>query len=218
MSASPSSSNVLFCAIGAVAMITVAAQVLTAWKLHGAESQKDIEISHLKAELAKQTELRKVERTSRISAQQKERENIIKEQYNDGFNYPPIGYIESPFPERRGTPRQPILVPAAKGRIRFNKQLIQYEHYEELKLFSHVWVIFIFHDNTNTEKLKKIAKIKPPRLGAKVGCLSTRSPHRPNNIGLSVCEVVAVSRDFIEIAGVDMVDGTPILDGELERV
>ena len=46
-----------------------------------------------------------------------------------------------------------------------------------------------------------------------MGCLSTRSPHRPNNLGLSVCEVISVSKDFIDIACVDMVDGTPILDG-----
>lgn len=46
-----------------------------------------------------------------------------------------------------------------------------------------------------------------------MGCLSTRSPHRPNNLGLSVCEVISVGKDFIDIACVDMVDGTPILDG-----
>ena len=171
-------------------------------------------IDTLKEDLEKQTKLRSIERTGRISTQQKDRELLIKEQYKDGFNYPPIGYIESPFPDRRGTPRQPILVPAAKGRIRFNKQLIQFEHYEELKLFSHVWVIFIFHNNTNGEKASKISKIKPPRLhGAKVGTLSTRSPHRPNNIGLSVCEIVGVTKDYIDIACVDMVDGTPVLDG-----
>mmetsp|Transcript_6229 Transcript_6229/g.8697 ORF Transcript_6229/g.8697 Transcript_6229/m.8697 type:complete len:209 (-) Transcript_6229:1766-2392(-) len=57
------------------------------------------------------------------------------------------------------------------------------------------------------------SKIKPPRLhGCKVGCLSTRSPHRPNNIGLSVCEVVTVGKDYIDISCVDMVDGTPVLD------
>lgn len=57
------------------------------------------------------------------------------------------------------------------------------------------------------------AKVKPPRCSFKVGCLSTRSPHRPNAIGLSVVQVLKVGTDFIEISCVDMIDGTPVLDG-----
>jgi tRNA-Thr(GGU) m(6)t(6)A37 methyltransferase TsaA len=138
-----------------------------------------------------------------------------------GYVYLPIGVVQSPFPQRRGTPRQPTLVTAARGRIKFDKRVIQAEHFQELKEFSHIWVLFVFHDNTNDkssgakdEFVKGIpAKIRPPRLhGARVGCLSTRSPHRPNNIGLSVCEVLNVGQDYIEIGGLDMVDGTPVLD------
>lgn len=70
----------------------------------------------------------------------------------------------------------------------------------------------MFHNNTNNDSSSVLAKIKPPRLGRKVGCLSTRSPHRPNNIGLSVCKVVKVGTGFIEISGIDMVDQTPVLD------
>lgn len=174
------------------------------------------EVSALEEQVKKQTDLRAVERSGRIALQRQERENVLKEQQKEGYNYVPIGRVETPFPDRRGTPRQPILVPAAVGRIRFDKHLIQFEHYEELKLFSHVWIVFVFHNNTNTEKLSKVSKIKPPRLhGAKVGCLSTRSPHRPNNIGLSVCEIVSVTKDYIDISGVDLVDGTPILDGKI---
>ena len=51
-------------------------------------------------------------------------------------------------------------------------------------------------------------------LGQKVGVLSTRSPHRPNNIGLSVCEIVHVCEDYIEVKGIDFVHGTPILDSK----
>lgn len=86
---------------------------------------------------------------------------------------------QSPFLDRRGTPRQPQLVPAAKGRIRFDRRVIQQEHFEELNQFSHIWVIFVFHCNTNTDKqsinesqkvnnskmMKTVpSKIKPPRL------------------------------------------------------
>jgi tRNA-Thr(GGU) m(6)t(6)A37 methyltransferase TsaA len=167
-------------------------------------------------ELDKQIKLRANERTGRISAQQANREATNKLSEENGYHYHPIGHIESPFPDRRGTPRQPVLVPAARGKIRFDKKVIQNEHFKELSQFSHVWVVFVFHNNTNTEKSNQIAKIKPPRLhGAKVGCLSTRSPHRPNNIGLSVCEVVGTGDDYIELRCVDMVHGTPVLDGKL---
>eukprot|EP01038_Epipyxis_sp_PR26KG_P008640 gene8640-11680_t len=183
-------------------------------------------------QLEKEKILRKEERYGRIKLQKEMRKLSINEGENTGsehivssnglssFHFQPIATIESPFPDRRGTPRQPQLVPAAKGVIRFNKTIIQHEHFAELSQFSHIWIIFVFHDNTNTDKSTgnlssnkaPPAKIKPPRLGSKVGVLSTRSPHRPNNIGLSVCEIAAVGKDFIEILCVDMVDGTPVLD------
>jgi tRNA-Thr(GGU) m(6)t(6)A37 methyltransferase TsaA len=115
--------------------------------------------------------------------------------------------------DRRGTPRQPILIPAAKGIIKFNKKLIQYEHYKELENFSHIWVVFVFNFNTNLDANSISAKIKPPRLhGERVGCLSTRAPHRPNPIGLSVCEIVSVTSTHVEVRGIDFVNGTEILD------
>lgn len=186
-------------------------------------------IDRLIGDLAKQKELRQVERSGRITAQQVNRAAIAKKFSEDGYSFCPIGFVESPFPDRRGTPRQPSLVPAAVGKIRFDKRMIQRDHFIELAQFSHIWIIFVFHENTNTEKIQqgnskdssqrrvkqKVAKIKPPRLhGAKVGCLSTRSPHRPNDIGLSVCEIVSVGEDYIEVRCIDMVDGTPVLDGE----
>ena len=189
--------------------------------------EKSREVCQLSSELDKQRELRRVERAGRISAQQASRDKVIKSQLEHGYTFRAIGHIESPFPDRRGTPRQPSLVPAATGRIRFDRSLVQLHHFEELREFSHVWVLFVFHANTNADKASsstsgassktktKAAKIKPPRLhGAKVGCLSTRSPHRPNDIGLSVCEVLGVGVDYLELRCLDMVDGTPVLDGE----
>lgn len=152
------------------------------------------------------------ERVGRINLQKDQRNEKILLQDKQGYMYRAIAYVESPFPDRRGTPRQPILVRAAKGRIRFCKN-IQHEHFSELQQFSHIWALFVFHENTTSSHNNLPAKIKPPRLhGKRVGCLSTRSPHRPNNIGLSVCEVVGIGKDYIEIAGIDMVDGTPIID------
>lgn len=180
-------------------------------------SNRITEVRLVEAEeaLDKQIKLRAVERAGRISVQQAKRQTTSKLNESNGYNYHPIGTVESPFPDRRGTPRQPSLVPAARGKIRFNKKLIQHDHFKELSQFSHVWVLFVFHNNTNTEKETLAARIKPPRLhGTKVGCLSTRSPHRPSNIGLSVCEVIGVGQDYLEIRCVDMVDGTPVIDGK----
>jgi tRNA-Thr(GGU) m(6)t(6)A37 methyltransferase TsaA len=165
--------------------------------------------------LQKEKDLRERERLGRISVQKKTRDRLNGENLKLGYQYRPIGFIESPFPDRRGTPRQPVLVPAALGKIRFDKSIIQFEHFKEIIQFSHIWVVFVFHENTNgdTDACQVPARIKPPRLGGqKVGCLSTRSPHRPNAIGLSVCEVVEIGSDFICVSGIDMVDGTPVLD------
>jgi len=165
-----------------------------------------------KSDLSNMTSRRNEERSGRIIAQQKLRKIIAEENDASGYRIDPIGYIESPYNERRGTARQPMLVPAAHGRIRFVKQKIQAEHFQELKQFSHVWVTFIFHENTNTDA-HPTAKIAPPRLfGKKVGCLSTRSPHRPNAIGLSVCQVIGVTSDTVELSCLDLMHGTPVLD------
>jgi len=176
--------------------------------------KKNIELDLLTKRLKKEEELKEEERRSRIALQQKNSQIVREISDKDGYSLVPIGYVESPFVDRRGTPRQPTLVTAAKGRIRFNKSIIQFEHFSELELFSHLWVIFIFNFNTNIEKsVHSPAKIKPPRLnGSKVGCLSTRSPHRPNPIGLSVVEIVEVGKDYIDIKSIDLVDGTVVVD------
>lgn len=180
-------------------------------------AQLKSQVKQLENDVEKQKRLRQDERNGRITAQKSNRKDANEDKCMNGFTFRPIGYVESPFPDRRGTPRQPLLVPAATGRIRFDKKLVQHQHFEELSQFSHIWVVFVFHENTNTEKSSKIAKIRPPRLhGAKVGCLSTRSPHRPNEIGLSVCEISKIGSDFIEVKCLDMVHGTPILDSKFD--
>jgi tRNA-Thr(GGU) m(6)t(6)A37 methyltransferase TsaA len=177
-------------------------------------------ISQLESLLEKEKKERSVERKGRINQQKLHRQEFKDSVSKEGYNMKEIAVIESVFPDRRGTPRQPLLVPAARARIRFNKKLIQSGHIAELQHdFSHLFILFVFHENTNLEshnnsKQVSMAKIAPPRLGGKkVGCLSTRSPHRPNPIGLSVCEILSVNikECTIDIKGVDFVDGTPIL-------
>ena len=120
------------------------------------------------------------------------------------------------FKDKFGIPRQPGLVAGATGVIK----LIDHEHYriaiKQLEGFSHLWVVFVFHrHDANNWK----PSIRPPRLGGakKVGVLASRSPHRPNPIGLSVVkidriEISAKNGAEIHVSGVDILDGSPVLD------
>jgi len=124
--------------------------------------------------------------------------------------FAPIGFIESCFKERFGTPRQPGLVPSSWGRLQLLPELNLNDALEGLDGFSHVWLIFVFHQNMN----KGVnAKVQPPRLeGGKTGLFSTRTPHRPNPIGLSVVKLDRVEPGLLHLSGVDLVHGTPVLD------
>lgn len=122
----------------------------------------------------------------------------------------PIGYLESCFKDKFGTPRQPGLVKKAWARLKIRGDLQPEESLQGLEGFSHVWLIWIFHQN---KVARYHAKVHPPRLGGKsMGVFATRTPHRPNPLGLSLVELISVEKDGIVVAGADLVDGTPILD------
>jgi tRNA-Thr(GGU) m(6)t(6)A37 methyltransferase TsaA len=125
-----------------------------------------------------------------------------------------IGYVSSCFKEKFGTPRQCGLVPAAEARLKLVAPFNRRETVRGLEDFSHIWINFLFHqargDGWKTT-------VRPPRLGGdrRMGVWATRSPHRPNFMGLSVVELKAI--DFsngveLVVAGVDFLDGTPVLD------
>lgn len=132
-----------------------------------------------------------------------------------------IGTIVSPYTKRMGTPRQGALVPSGRGYIQLK---IPVECVEGLESYSHAWILFTFHANTDAPMAKtnnrgtlnlSKTKIRPPRgNGIKVGMLATRSPHRPNNIGLSLVKIVRVDKKMkqLHIAGLDLVNGTPVYD------
>lgn len=122
----------------------------------------------------------------------------------------PIGYLESCFKDKFGTPRQPGLVKKAQARLKIRPDLQPEESLQGLEGFSHIWLIWVFHQN---KVARYHSKVHPPRLGGKsMGLFATRSPHRPNPIGLSLVELIQVEKDGIVVAGADLVDGTPILD------
>nr|CAD1825573.1 unnamed protein product [Ananas comosus var. bracteatus] len=132
----------------------------------------------------------------------------------------PIGVVQSCFSTRNGTPRQPLLVPLARACLVLDPTRVPAEGLEGLADYSHCWILYVFHLNTDLDKLWKEpsrskfkAKVRVPRLeGGKMGVLATRSPHRPCPIGLTVAKVEAVDGHSILLSGVDLVDGTPVLD------
>jgi len=149
-------------------------------------------------------------------------QNTLRARTNASKQHPmfaPIGTAHSAFSRRNGTPRQGgALVPTARCVVTLSAKLPK-ELLEGLQQYSHVWVIYIFHANTNILGSRKggavKGKVAVPRLdGGKLGVLATRSPHRPVPVGLSVGTVVDVdpSKGTLTIGGIDLVDGTPVLD------
>ena len=128
----------------------------------------------------------------------------------------PIGVVETCYSEKFGVPRQPGLVPQAWGRVVFDEAYRGEAFLRGIEGFSHLWLIFQFHQ---AQAKKGRGTVRPPRLGGneRRGVFATRAPYRPNGIGLSVVELVKVDSSHpkgpvLQVRGVDLVDGTPILD------
>nr|XP_020746646.1 tRNA (adenine(37)-N6)-methyltransferase isoform X3 [Odocoileus virginianus texanus] len=124
----------------------------------------------------------------------------------------PIGYLESCFSAKNGTPRQPSICSHSRACLRIRKSIFNNPEHSLMGLeqFSHVWILFVFHKNGH---LSCKAKVQPPRLnGAKTGVFSTRSPHRPNAIGLTLAKLERVEGGAVYLSGIDMIHGTPVLD------
>ena len=153
----------------------------------------------------------------------------------------PVGHISSVYRLCVGTPRQGLLAPNSRGRIDLDPNRIAPDSVLSLDQFSHVWIVFVFHLNSNVKSVERSkqtkeegkvvkrqfpSKIKPPALGGKkVGIFATRTPHRPNQIGFSLCKVdkVVIPKKkrhqkasevpyHVYVSGLDLVDGTPVLD------
>lgn len=133
---------------------------------------------------------------------------------DNSFQIKPIALVESPFKEKFAVPRQPGLVNAT-GIIRFLPEYADRQALMGIEQFSHLWLQFVFHHNTEE---KWSATVRPPRLGGntQMGVFATRSPFRPNRLGLSVVEFVEIVEDNkglgLKIRGMDLVDNTPIVD------
>lgn len=134
------------------------------------------------------------------------------------LSLPIIGIMRSPYVEKFGIPRQPNLVQVES----FIEMLAPYnvmEAFEGIEAFSHLWLIWQFHDNKNQQQQDKFRpQVRPPRLGGnkKIGVFATRSMYRPAPVGLSVVQLKQVKKVGntvrVYVTGSDLLDGTPILD------
>lgn len=185
------------------------------------------------------------ERSGRIKAERMIREQVVDKLILSGYPLVIIGKAKSPYKARRGTPRQGMLVNNSRSKIVLSSEMPT-ETLLGLEGYSHMFILFLFHENTNLLKTLSgcndssdkdsalrsrtvngksgnfsakvpsfAAKVLPPLLnGGSIGLFATRSPHRPNAIGMSLVQIVSVCHESrtIVVAGADLVDGTPIID------
>ena len=134
----------------------------------------------------------------------------------------PIARIHTDFPEKFGIPRQSGLAPALQGKIVFEPAYRNADALRGLEDFSHIWLVWEFSANVRRGASSDVVwqpTVRPPRLGgnAHLGVFATRSPFRPNPLGLSCVEISAIRPDtpdgpVIYVRGADLMDGTPIYD------
>lgn len=130
--------------------------------------------------------------------------------------FDPIAIIHSPYKEKFAVPRQPGLVPSAKAELEILSPYNDINAFSGLDAFSHLWLVFVFHKNRQQEKFSPT--VRPPRLGGnkRLGVFATRSPSRPNPIGLSLVEFHGIKQQngkiFLQLGNIDLVDETPIID------
>lgn len=123
----------------------------------------------------------------------------------------PIAHIHTDFKEKFGIPRQSGRVPDLIGKIVFEPEYNNPEAIRGLENFSHIWLIFEFSE---AEYKSGTMTVRPPRLGGntRIGIFASRSPYRPNSLGLSCVKIEKIEQGSITVSGVDILDGTPIYD------
>lgn len=128
-----------------------------------------------------------------------------------------IAYIHTDFKTKFGLPRQSGVVSELRGVIEFTEEYRNSYSLRGLDGYSHLWLIWGFSEgfiSKSSNDKKWSPTVRPPRLGGnkRIGVFATRSPNRPNPLGLSVVKLEKVENGRIYVSGIDMVDGTPIYD------
>jgi tRNA-Thr(GGU) m(6)t(6)A37 methyltransferase TsaA len=134
------------------------------------------------------------------------------------MNIEPIAFFHSPLTSKFGIPRQSGLAPAVPGRIVFTPDYRHQEAIRGLEAFDYLWIIWEFSVQSSTASTAKLT-VRPPRLGGneRIGVFASRSPFRPNRLGLSCVHINKVELNgdegpVIHVTGADLMDGTPIYD------
>ena len=136
------------------------------------------------------------------------------EAYRDPVSFQPIGRVRSPYRERFGTPRQPVVTDqvnedqALPGRIELLPEKGLEAGLAGLEGFSRIWVVYLLHLNDGFRM--QVRPTRGPR--EPVGIFATRAPHRPNPIGLSCLSLVRIEGLTLHVSGLDILDGSPVLD------
>ena len=122
-----------------------------------------------------------------------------------------IAHIQTDFKDKFGIPRQSGRVPSLLGRIVFEEEYRNPDALRGIEGFSHLWLIFDF---SKSHREDWSPTVRPPRLGGntRIGVFASRSPFRPNPVGLSVVKLERVEKGELIVSGVDLLDGTPIYD------
>ena len=131
---------------------------------------------------------------------------------HEPFVFRPIAHARSPYARRIDAPHQPTVVQGTETGRHAEALIVFVDDvpdaaFGDLAGFERIWLLFAFHRSEGWKP-----EVRPPRGGGKRGVLATRSPHRPNPIGLSAVELVAVEARRLRVRGMDLLDGTPILD------
>ena len=121
------------------------------------------------------------------------------------YSIEPIGTIRSPFSEAAGTPIQPVMAQDERGSVEIDPHYT--EGLADLEGFDRIWLLYWF-DRAKPCKLT----VKPYMDDATHGLFSTRAPCRPNPIGLSSVRLLAIEDNVLQVAGIDVLDGTPLID------
>jgi tRNA-Thr(GGU) m(6)t(6)A37 methyltransferase TsaA len=128
------------------------------------------------------------------------------------FSCQPIAFVRSPYVRRIDAPHQATVVAGTETEAAV-EAVIEFAAdfpaaaFRDLAGFERIWLVFVFHRSEGWK-----AEVRPPRGGGKRSVLATRSPHRPNAIGLSAVELVGIDAHGLRVRGLDLLDGTPILD------
>lgn len=127
------------------------------------------------------------------------------------YSLSPIAHIHSPFKQKFAIPRQSQALSLAKGEVEFVKEINPEHALDGIEQFSHLWLLFMFHENLEQGFSEKV---RPPRLGGnkKLGVFATRSTFRPNGIGMSLVENLGLNNKRLKVGGIDLLDQTPIID------